>query len=621
MKQRIRVVAFLMCLFLLATTFAACGKPEQNPQDSGSRDSATQAPPAQTTAGGNGDSDTPTEKPTEIRTAEQLAVVVAALNANPDASKGKTYVLKADIQWASWDAKFSLNGSGKMNKPGISSEWKPIAKFYGTFDGNGKTVSGLYADSRTTDGVALFGELCDGAVVKDLTVENSFFASKGGVVAGIARATSGTVSIENVTVGSYLFVEEGSLAGFVGKVNGALTIQNSVFNGVLGTIDGELTVPSAKTDISIGQMVADGADQSVTLKDCTAKGLIYTAGTSDAWCAAGASKLVQTGGKTEKSTLDFSEDAILIYTAEDLLKLSASAAAGETFEGKIIKLMNDIDLNPGWSAASEVVADGADPAADPTTADSFTVTFPTAPANKWRPIRTFKGTFDGQGFAIKGLYVDYVQIHDATESKTADGYDIYPDRSLGLFANCSGTVKNLVLTNGIMIGRCDTTNIRIGSVIGSGSGTVQNVYSDLELWAANKTIFNNIGGIVGRFTGNAVISDCVFAGKIGSLPDPFATQGPSSVSTFVSAAAGSCGNAEGSIIKNCLNLAMFYHASKGNKTDFGNEASKTTLTNNLVGKKEASFLTGTEGAAYATDWEYNELLGYVVPKTVSELFR
>ncbi len=626
MKKCVKLFAVLLAVLLMLSCFAACTKTEQPGKTTGENEA--------TTGGDNATPETPTtedsgkdpapEKPIEIRTALQLSTIVETLNNSPDASVGKTYKLMADIEWAAdWKAAFSLNGEGKMNKPGAVSEWKPISKFYGTFDGNGKTISGLYADSKKTDGMALFGELCDGATVKDLTFDNSFLAAKGGTVAGLAGTVSGNVTIENVVVNSYLFTEAGSLAGLVGKVNGTLTLKKATFAGVLGTVDADLKVPSAKTDIVIGQMIADGADKTITMDECLANGLIYTSATSDAWCAKGATNVTKTGCTVQDSILEFSENAILIRTAEELMALSSMTkkdaegnTVSEDFEGKIIKLMNDIDLNPGWSSATTVVGkDGA----DPTTVNDVTVTFPTAPANKFRPIKKFAGTFDGQGFTIKGLYIDYLQIHDSTES-TKDGFDIYPNRSLGFVANNSGVIKNIVFTNGIIIGRCDTTNIRIGSVVGTNSGTVQNIYSDMELWAANKTIFNNVGGMCGRLGSNAMVSDCVFAGKIGSLDGPNVTNKISSVSTYVSGVAGSCGNATGTI-KNCLNLSTFYHGNKGNKTDFGSEAGNMTMTNNLSGKKDASFLTGEDGTAYAEDWEYNETLGCVVPKTISAMFQ
>ena len=316
-------------------------------------------------------------------------------------------------------------------------------------------------------------------------------------------------------------------------------------------------------------------------------------------------------------------DTIEVGTAEQLLEITNS---GNSYKGKTIKLTADIDLNPGWNAATTVVgAGGADPA---TTTASFTVTFPTAPANKWKPIDWFEGTFDGQGHSIKGLYIDYA-YQKGSKGKTAEGYDIYDyHNGVGFISWNDGTVKNVVFTNGLIsVHHYKSTqtgaNIRIGSVAGRNYGTIENVYSDMELWlsAASDAEFANIGGICGRFGDKTnTISNCVFAGKIGSLNGTNATQGPAKSVVYVSAAAGSCNSATGTI-KNCLNLATFYRGTQDTKykADFGLEAGKTTLTNNLVGKKEASFLTGTEGAAYATDWAYNETLGYVAPKTMQSL--
>lgn len=637
MKKQFRWIALLVACLMLLPVFAACKDSGNTSTGTTAGEKNTTAPPPESTTAKSDDKPTP-EKATEIRTSMQLAMVAEALNADPESSRGKTYILKANIDMAGeWTGRFSVSSDGKMSKPGSVTEWKPITKFYGTFDGNGKTITGLFADGKAADGAAMFGELCDGAVVKNLTVDRSFFASKGGAVAGLAQATSGNVTIENVTVNTYLFTQEGALAGLIGKAGGALTVKDSTFAGVLGVLDADGTLPAEKTDVVIGQMIADGGEQTLTLENCTVRGLIYSKGEAKDWCAVGSGKLTQNGGKVEASKLEFGEDAILIYTAEDLLRVMSdlkNASWGgddavnknpETYEGKTIKLMNDIDLNPGWSAASTITPLGTGSTADDPA--GYQVAFPEAPANKWMPMMTFKGTFDGQGYTIKGLYINYwadVTTKDCTED-TIDAIAGFVCRNFGL-------IKNVVFQNGLIVlhDKNESGKPKIGSVAGvcQENGSVENIYSDMELWAGNKVKWNNVGGIVGRFDGEgtfASVKNCVFTGKIGSLDGGESNEGPSSVSTFVGGIVGS-GQAKEGLIQNCLSLGSLLQkkkdgSMKGNTQKVGNQLTNVTQTNNLTEKKDAAFLESEAGKAYAEDWEYNDTLGFVVPKTISAMFQ
>ena len=196
----------------------------------------------------------------------------------------------------------------------------------------------------------------------------------------------------------------------------------------------------------------------------------------------------------------FASDTIELSTAAELLEFGVLSQT-DNFAGKTVVLGADIDLNPGWDAATE-----------------------TAPANEWTSIgkkgNAFAGTFNGQGHTISGVYLN------ATAQRQ------------GLFGETAGTavVKNFKLTNSYL-----TTNQPIfGAVVGYGGGTLQNVYTDAivkssthyvgmvgysagltvkECWfagtatctAATKDYY---GGIVGYATGTLEISDCLFTGTV-----------------------------------------------------------------------------------------------------------
>ncbi|MBQ8817770.1 MAG: hypothetical protein IJZ83_04270, partial [Clostridia bacterium] len=79
-----------------------------------------------------------------------------------------------------------------------------------------------------------------------------------------------------------------------------------------------------------------------------------------------------------------------ISTAAQLLGF-AEIAQTYDFAGDTVKLMADIDLNAGWDATTTIGSDG-------------TVTLANAPANVWTVVPTFKGTLDGNGHTISGIY-------------------------------------------------------------------------------------------------------------------------------------------------------------------------------------------------------------------------
>ena len=88
-----------------------------------------------------------------------------------------------------------------------------------------------------------------------------------------------------------------------------------------------------------------------------------------------------------------------IGTLAELQAFADSAKNGETFEGQTVALTADIDLG--------------------------------GESNPWTPISTFKGTFDGNGHVVSGLYI-------------ASG------STVGFFGAVNGgTIKNLVVRGSV----------------------------------------------------------------------------------------------------------------------------------------------------------------------------
>ena len=100
-----------------------------------------------------------------------------------------TIKLGTDIVWNTGDAE-------EFEATAPANVWTPISDFWGTFDGQGHTVSGLYFNDDTVTEVGFFASL-NGGTVKKLSVVNSYFCARH-TIGGIAgKAHEYRAIIEN----------------------------------------------------------------------------------------------------------------------------------------------------------------------------------------------------------------------------------------------------------------------------------------------------------------------------------------------------------------------------------------------------------------------------------------
>ncbi len=152
------------------------------------------------------------EAPYLIGTAAQLAKLAELVNAGNVDYNSKHYQLTADLDLSAYSA--SYNGGKGWVPIGTPS---PYAPFMGTFDGNGKTITGLYIDNQALDYAGLFGYVSgSSAVVKKLGIVNASITG-GEYVGGLVGRAYSDSSIEQCYV-------TGSMRGtqYVGGVAGAL---------------------------------------------------------------------------------------------------------------------------------------------------------------------------------------------------------------------------------------------------------------------------------------------------------------------------------------------------------------------------------------------------------------
>jgi hypothetical protein len=149
---------------------------------------------------------------------------------------------------------------------------------------------------------------------------------------------------------------------------------------------------------------------------------------------------------------------------------------GTSFYEKTITLMANIALNDtaNWKTWNET----------------------NAPENEWVPIGkdpyaaySFSGTFNGNGYAISGVYIN----------------DVY--EYTGLFGVISGSVKNLGVVASYIKGLSF-----VGGLVGyNNSGTISNCYSIESVIIG--TVTNSIGGLVG-YNNSGTISNCYSIGTV-----------------------------------------------------------------------------------------------------------
>lgn len=162
-------------------------------------------------------------------------------------------------------------------------------------------------------------------------------------------------------------------------------------------------------------------------------------------------------------------DDLMIFELEDLVAFRDAVNAGDTFKGKTVKLMKDINLSSidNWEPIGK----------------------------KWEKDATdnivFSGTFDGNGKIISNLKVDR-----GTENN-AGFFGVYTD----------ATVKNLTINNATVKG-----GTNVGAIVGNGyTGTISNckVTGDVKIDGNYK-----VGGMIGG--DYTKIIDCVVDANDGS---------------------------------------------------------------------------------------------------------
>lgn len=130
----------------------------------------------------------------------------------------------------------------------------------------------------------------------------------------------------------------------------------------------------------------------------------------------------------------------------------------------------------------------------------------------WNPIgsgdvygcNAFSGTFDGNNHSIIGMRIQ------ANAWVSSIAWPIGTKQAyVGLFADVTGTVKNLSMQNVFIEATYNNYDVYVGAIAARASGTIENcrVYAD-DIYGHSNIATTFVGGLVGRVYGAAVINKC-----------------------------------------------------------------------------------------------------------------
>ena len=388
---------------------------------------------------------------------------------------------KAELYWI---ANFGTNANCVLtNNISFSNTdiWIPIGSssksFSGTFDGKGYTISGLKV-SGTSDNIGLFGVIGSSGKVLNVGVESCSFAGNNNV-GSIAGQNNGTIS------GCFGYNNTISATGAAGGISATNsgTVDHSFY---YGNVDGAADSSLLLTPEQLGNGYAAynlNADKFASIWGQTLPGdskPVRINSTNRVYYGSTYHNHSAELTHCDNCNMDIpeappvSDGVYQISLAKHLYWFAEFVAKGNT-DAKAV-LVSDVTVNSG------VLDNGA-------LNSSAVGTF-----SRWTPIGTankqFKGSFDGKGYYIKGLY-----LNEPTE---AFG---------GLFGviGSGGTVSNV----GVIDSYFNAT--QVGGIAAKNDGTISGCFSMANVSGTT------VGGIAGSGT-SGVKNSAFLTDRVSGTP-------------------------------------------------------------------------------------------------------
>ncbi len=402
-------------------------------------------------------------------------------------------------------------------------EWTPINNFNGTFDGQGHSISGLYFNDENVSNVGLFGStLEDGedASIKNVGVEDSYFRGKmnvGGIlgyveigaIANIKNVYNAAVVVGSDYVGGIIGCDYGTESHVANAYNVGSVLGDNCVGGIVGynysdnesSIENSYNYGNVSGNSDVGPLVgkmegylsvtnsyylgdAENGDYGTNMTSTefanrTVLDALNPAEGDAVWEQGEDYPVLLVFSNSDDEFKPNADGYYEIATADDLYKFAeivnnGTAVGSGTELGVKAKLIADICVNACGEGESVLGTDNANVNA---TTGEYTGT--TTGLREWTPIgnedNPFKGSFDGQGHTISGLYFKDINAEEA-----------------GLFGDVNGTVS---IDNVGLVDSYIKAGLYAGGLVGyaQGSLTINNSYNASSVNAPGQTF----GGLVG----------------------------------------------------------------------------------------------------------------------------
>lgn len=544
----------------------------------------------------------------------------------------------------------ALNGDGSTLRA-----WTPIGKngFKGLFYGQGYHISGLYVNDAEAENVGLFGNLTGWmVVVRGVCLKDTYFHGKSNV-GGISGNGSSMRCGQNIFAGVLVAEDAEATVSYAGGTKsyyeaaesneeGAKTAEEFRSGYVCYLMnEGEKQPIYGQT---IGEDEYPHAGGKTVYRQCTAEGYAYTNaelenyhydGDEDGVCDVCGAFCGIEEPEIKEGVYQISKRSELYWFANYVNSSDANAEA----KGAIVA---DIEVNANLMGEDGEIGEG-----------KFV---------SWEPIgtesRPFKGTLDGQGHTISGLYISASSKSYMGLVGNAEGAEIENLTIEGAYmaVNCYSGIVCGQLTGGKIAG-CKTSgkivgNSEVGGICGQVCGEVEieDCESEAVVLAMNSfnggicgktdsgsktgirrcvnkgrveatsNSSNQIGGILGESYGETTIEDCRNEGDIEAsahFVGGIVGYGQAKVSNCVNTAAVTAGAYvggiggylyDGVVVENCENA--------GNIT--ATEASSSTFVGGIIGNLQGRVEDCVNRGKIVSRGEYvGGIVGYMVGSVVA----
>ncbi|MDR2401304.1 MAG: hypothetical protein LBD73_06605 [Deferribacteraceae bacterium] len=464
-----------------------------------------------------------------------------------------------------------------------SSSWSPIEDagtyFTGTFNGNGKTISGLYINESSKDYVGLFGCLSAGAVIDNLTLELSSAGITGkSYVGGIAGCADGTadnpVKLTNTHVKGNIITATGATAnryvgGLVGHAESYVLIDGS---SNAADLSGDINTSNA--DVHYGGIIGFAASSNI-ISGSRNSGAIAVANNTSSNKTIYIGGLLGYSGSTEASA----PNAISGGANSGVLSVTVTGSNTEkVVTGGIAGSLTDYDT---------------------VTASHNTGTIYAYAGNKHN---AYAGGITGEGGTIAN------SSNTGDGNILANGLNAYAGGISGRFAanNKGSVVRSYNTATVVAVGN---GNAGVGGIVGDAdgsgsSGNILNSYNSGNILGTGNTS-THVGGIAGNQR-HGIISGNYNVGDVYGLTASMSTISAAGITGYMYATL---------VISNNAVINAWILSNSSNATI--NRVLASTSTSGMSDGVTNNFVF--EGMMDKDTFEQNQTVQYGTSKTISEL--